>query len=343
MNTQDIQKRFPDLLFDLKGDAEVDNLAPPSLANATSIVFVTDGKFLAEALAGPAATLVVHPKMQVSGASKALLFAKNVKLAMAVVKKELFTREIPLQEAGSIHPTAVIHASARLGAGVSVGPFCVIGQNVVVADKVRIDASVTIEADCRIGKDTHLYSNLYLGPRTEIGERCEIHPHSTIGAEGFGFAPDERGRFTRIPQSGKVVIENDVEVGANSTIDRATFGATRIGEGTKIDKQAHIAHNCDIGKHCVLAGKFAVAGSTKIGNHFIAGGRVTVKDNITVTNGVEIAGLSGVHNSIHEPGQYGGFPIQPVRDAMRSGMTLAHLPQMRKQLAKILKVLKIEV
>ncbi|MGZ3721616.1 MAG: UDP-3-O-(3-hydroxymyristoyl)glucosamine N-acyltransferase [Bdellovibrionales bacterium] len=261
---------------------------------------------------------------------------------MALVKTEYFANEIPLQKAGTIHPTAIIDPSAKLASGVSIGAYSVIGQNVTIAEGARIDAAVIIEADAKIGKSSHLFSNLYIGPRTEIGERCILMPNSTIGAEGFGFAHDERGRFFRIPQTGKVVLENDVEVGANCTIDRATFGVTRVGEGTKIDKISHIAHNCDIGKHCVLAGKFAVAGSTKIGNHFMAGGRVTVKDNITIVDGVEVAGLSGVHGSITEPGQYGGFPIQPVRDAMRSGMSLAYLPQIRKDVAKILKHLGFE-
>jgi UDP-3-O-[3-hydroxymyristoyl] glucosamine N-acyltransferase len=262
---------------------------------------------------------------------------------MALVKTEYWGREVPLQNPGTVHPTAVIDPSAEIGAGVSIGAYSIIGADVRIGDGVQIDASVIIEAGARIGQGSHLYSHLYIGPRTEIGERCVLMPHSTIGSEGFGFAHDEKGRFYRIPQTGKVVLQNDVEVGANSTIDRATFGVTLIGEGTKIDKQAHIAHNCEIGKHCVLAGKFAVAGSTKIGNHFIAGGRVTVKDGITVTDGVEVAGLAGVHASITTPGQYGGFPIQPVKDALRSGMSLAHLPRIRKDVARIVKHLALPI
>ncbi|NJL24145.1 MAG: UDP-3-O-(3-hydroxymyristoyl)glucosamine N-acyltransferase, partial [Calothrix sp. SM1_5_4] len=319
-----IQERFPDLLPERIGSAETDveRVSPPAQADAASMVFVTDGKYLSEALASPAPILVVsfkekavlekHPVAN----GRSILFSKNVKLAMALVKAEYFAHEKPLQAIGTIHPTAIIDPTAVLGMNVSVGPYSCIGEGVIIEDNVRVDASVVVEADCRIGKDSHLYSHVYIGPRTVVGERCRIMPHCTIGSEGFGFAHDERGRFHRIPQTGKVVLENDVEVGANSTIDRATFDVTRVGEGTKIDKHAHISHNCDIGKHCVMAGKFAVAGSTKIGDHFIAGGRVTVTDGITVVAGVEVAGLSGVQTSITAPGQYGGFPIQPVRDAL---------------------------
>lgn len=350
VSVSEIQNRFSDLLVSLIGRSEtlVKNVAPPDQAADDSIVFVLDAKLLDQALKSPAACLVVGLKTKAEIESRKIqgrniLFSKNVKLAMALVKREYFAYEVPLQKPGTIHPTAVIDSTAALGRNVSVGAYSVIGQNVTVGENARIDSSVIIEADCKIGKDSHLYSHLYIGPRTEIGERCEIMPHCTIGAEGFGFAPDERGRFHRIPQTGKVVLENDVELGSNTTVDRATFGVTRVGEGTKIDKQAHISHNCDIGKHCVMAGAFAVAGSTKIGDHFLAGGRVTVTDNITLTNGVQVAGLTGVHADITSPGAYGGHPYQPIRDSMKTSMSLAHLPQMRRELAKILKHLGLQV
>lgn len=349
VSISEMQKRFPELLTELIGssEAEVETVSTPGEAAAGSIIFVIDAKFLDQAMASPAAALVVslRAKPEIEKlklpAKRSILFSKNVKLAMALVKSEYFGFEVPLQKRGTIHPSAVIDPTAVLGKNVSIGAYSVVGQNVIIGDCVQIDSSVIIEADSKIGKDSHLFSHLYIGPRTEIGERCILMPHSTIGSEGFGFAHDERGKFYRIPQTGKVVLHSDVEVGANCTIDRATFGRTLIGEGTKIDKQSHIGHNCEVGKHCILAGKFAVAGSTKIGNHFISGGRVTVKDNITITDGVEIGGLSGVHNSITDPGQYGGFPIQPIRDAMRSGMSLAHLPQIRKDVSKIMKHLAL--
>jgi UDP-3-O-[3-hydroxymyristoyl] glucosamine N-acyltransferase len=345
----EIQRRFQELVSDLMGrsDTQIGQVAIPEKATPDSIVFVTEQKFLDQALASPAGCLVLHLKAKpviekLQPSDRSVLFSRNVKLAMALIKQEYFAVEIPLQKPGTIHSTAIIDASATLGKGVSVGAYSVIGQNVVIGDSVRIDASVIIEADAKVGKNSQLLSHLYIGPRTEIGERCLLMPHSSIGAEGFGSAPDENGKFHRIPQTGKVVLENEVEVGSMTTIDRATLGVTLIGEGTKIDKHAHIAHNCVIGKHCVLAGKFAVAGSATIGNHFIAGGRVTVKDGVTIADRVEVAGLAGVHGSITESGQYGGFPIQPVRDAMRSGMSLAHLPQMRKDISKILKHLQLD-
>ncbi len=344
----DIRARFPELFTEFVGsaDVQVENLVPPDLSNNKSIVFVTEPKFVQVALASPAPCLVLDLKskslIEAKNDGRCFLFSRNPKLAMAKVKAAFFAHEKPIQEIGTIHPTAVIDASAKLGKNVSVGPYSVIGRDVVIADDVRIDALVVIEADAKIGKGSHLYSHLYIGPRTEVGERCELQAHSAIGSEGFGFAHDERGHFHRIPQTGKVVLGNDVEVGSKCTIDRATFGATSIGEGCKIDKQSHIAHNCEIGKHGVMAGKFAVAGSAKIGDHFLSGGRVTVKDGVTVTNRVELAGLTGVQSDISESGQYGGFPYQPVRDAMRSGAALAFLPKIKKDVSKILKHLGLD-
>jgi UDP-3-O-[3-hydroxymyristoyl] glucosamine N-acyltransferase len=346
----EIQTQFPELLNGRMGftEAQADNMAPPDQATSSSLVFVIDAKFLQAAISSAAAILVVSEKAKneiekaVHPPERGILFSKNVKLAMALVKTQYFAREVPIQRLWTIHPSAVIEPTAVVGQKVTIGAFSVIGANVTIGDGVRIDCSVIIEEGCKIGKNSHLYSNLYIGPRTEIGERCVLQPNSSIGTEGFGFAPDEKGKFYRIPQTGKVVLQDDVEVGANCTIDRATFGVTLVGEGTKIDKLSHIAHNCEIGKHSILAGKFAVAGSTKIGNHFISGGRVTVRDGITITDGVEIAGLSGVNASIMTPGQYGGYPIQPVRDALRSGMALVHLPQIRKNVSQIMKHLALK-
>lgn len=346
-----IQKQFPDLITSTMGQGStiIDNANSIKEARSGSIIFVVDLKLLENALQSPAACVVVPAKskeaveklVETNAKVKNILFSTNVKLVMALVIKEFFAIETPLQKRGVVHSTAVVDSTAIIGQNVTVGAYTVIGENVIIGDNVQIDASVIIEADCKIGSESHLYSHLYLGPRTEVGERCELLPHSTIGAPGFGFAPNEKGHFSRIPHIGKVVLQNDVEVGSNTTIDRGTFGVTLIGEGTKIDKQAHIAHNCEIGKHCALAGSFAVAGSTKIGNHFISGGRVTVKDNITITDRVEVAGLSAVHGSVTESGQYGGHPLQPIREYMKMVMSVPHIPRLRKDMTKILKHLNL--
>ncbi len=339
-----ILAKFPELLGDLVGDAQtqINEIQPASHAEQNSLVFAIDDKLTDLALACPAHAIVLplktKPRVEKSlPAGKTVIFSSNVKLAMALIKREYFTHEIPLQTLGTIHSTAVIDSTVRLGKNVSIGPFCVVGRDVVIADDVRLDANVVVEAETQIGRGSHLQSHLYIGPRTEIGERCLLMPHSTIGAEGFGFAPDQRGHFHRIPHSGKVILHNDVEIGANCTIDRGTFGATVIGEGTKIDKISHIAHNCEIGKHCAMAGKFAMAGSGKVGDHVIAGGRVTIKDGARVASKVEIAGLTGVQSDITEAGGYGGFPVQPVRGFMRTSASLPHLPRLRRDVARVLK------
>ena len=342
-----ILEKFPQLFSGFLGDTntKITNITAPEQAKAGHLVFVLDPKYQSQALASGASAIVINNKLketiEAMGAShlagKTFLFSKNQKLALALIKTEYFGYEIPIQKAGTIHPTAVIDPSAKIGKNVSIGAHTVIGQNVVIGDDVRIDASVVIEADVHIKKGSHLNSLLYIGPRTEIGEYCELMAQSSIGAEGFGLAHDEKGHFYRIPQTGKVVLEDRVEIGSMCTIDRATFGVTRIGEGTKIDKNCHIAHNCDIGKHCAIAGKFSVAGSTRIGDHFVCGGRVTVNTGITITDGVELAGVSGVHGNITVPGKYGGHPLQSLREYMKTINTTVHLPRMRKQISKILK------
>ncbi len=342
-----IRSRFPDLISSTKGDEKtvLKKVSSPDQIEKQGLVFLVDNKFQEKTLASAAGAIVTSTKNQAAIESlsaeilgnKTFLFTSNVRLAMALIINEFFAEETPLVQSNKIHPTAIIALSAKLGANVTVGPYSVVGENVHIGDGVRLDASVIIEADAKIKKDCHLFSNLYIGPRTEIGERCVIFPNSTIGSEGYGFAPDENGRMHRIPQMGKVVIENDVEIGANCTIDRATFDVTRIGEGTKIDKLCHIAHNCIIGKHCVITASFAVAGSTTIGNHFIAGGRCTVRGGINICDRVELAAASGVHNNITEPGQYGGHPLQPVRDSMRTITSLSSVPKMRKQIALLFK------
>jgi UDP-3-O-[3-hydroxymyristoyl] glucosamine N-acyltransferase len=343
-----IREKFPKLITDVIGDGDivVSSLTPPDQAAAGSLIFLIDKRFTEMALSGKASAVVLDHRAKdlvpTHSTDKVFVLSSNVKLAMALIKSEYFGENATLQEPGKIHPTAIIDPSVTVGHGVSIGAYTVIGKNVVIEDDVRIDATVVIEAHSKIGKRSYLQSQIYIGPRTMIGEDCFLMPLSAIGAEGFGFAHDEHGHFHRIPQTGNVVLENKVEIGSSCTIDRATFGETRIGEGTKIDKQCHIAHNCSIGKHSIIAGSFAVAGSTKIGNHFICGGRVTVKDNITICDGVEVAAGSGIHNHITVPGAYGGHPLQPVMDSMRTIKTMAHLPSMRKNISKIMKHLGLD-
>jgi UDP-3-O-[3-hydroxymyristoyl] glucosamine N-acyltransferase len=196
-----------------------------------------------------------------------------------------------------------------------------------------------IEKEALIGARSILHSLIHIGADCEIGEDCEIHPHTTIGADGFGFVPDAQNLNHKVPQLGKVILEDRVEIGASCTIDRATLGETLIGAGCKFDNLIHIAHNCVIGKNALLAGGFAVAGSTHIGDNFKAGGAASVADHVHICDNVTIGGYSGVTKDITEPGAYTGYPLQPWREGLRTLASLPNVPEMRRELAELRKSL----
>lgn len=235
-----------------------------------------------------------------------------------------------------------VHPTAKIGKNVQLGPFCVIGANATVGDNCHIGPHVTIENEAQIGRECILHGNVFIGAKCIVGDQCEIHSHTTLGSDGFGFASDKNFDHYKIPQLGKVVLGNRVEIGAGCAIDRATFGETRIGSGTKMDNLCHIAHNCEIGENSLIAAGFGMAGSSKIGRNFVTGGYSVVSDHVTITDNVIIAGRTTVTNDITEAGQYGGYPIQPLQDALKTISSIQNLPQMRKQINLILKFLNIK-
>jgi UDP-3-O-[3-hydroxymyristoyl] glucosamine N-acyltransferase len=183
-----------------------------------------------------------------------------------------------------------------------------------------------------------------LGPRTQIGKNCEIKANTVIGGEGFGFAHDQKGHHHRIPQKGRVVLEDNVYIGSMCAVDRATLenGETRIGEGTKLDNHIQIAHNVKIGKHCVFAGGTVIAGSTTIGNHCVVGGHSSIAGHIKICDQVHLGGRSGVSGSIEKPGAYTGHPLQPLKDHLRSEAYIKRLPALGKAVQIILKKIGLE-
>jgi UDP-3-O-[3-hydroxymyristoyl] glucosamine N-acyltransferase len=244
------------------------------------------------------------------------------------------------QNAG-VHPTAVISPMAIISPSASIGPHCVVGDRVRIGDRSRLEAQVNIDEDCQIGADCHLSPFVYVGPRTQLGDRVQIQPHSTIGSPGFGFAQDTQGLHHAIPQIGFVSLESDVSVGANCAIDRGTFGPTRIGSGTKLDNFVHIAHNCDIGKNCLITAGFIIAGSSKLGDWVVTGGSVRVTDHVEIGSKIQLGGMSVVSKDVLTPGAYGGHPLQPLKDYLRTYAAFPHLSEMRKTLKQISEKLNI--
>ena len=223
----------------------------------------------------------------------------------------LFDRRRP--QAAGIHPAAIVDDGAILGADVGIGPGCVVSRGAVLGDRVRIQANCFIGEGARIGSDTVMEASVSIQDFVSIGNRVLIHSGTVIGCDGFGFIPMDDGRWEKIPQIGSVVIEDDVEIGPNSSIDRATFGETRVGKGTKIGVQVHVAHNCDIGEGCVLVGFIALGGSSKVGNGCVLAGMVGVSDHVVIGDRVTAAGRAGVTKDIQGGQIVSGFPAQEHR------------------------------
>jgi len=309
-------------------------LAPPRLtglatlaeAGATDITFVASEKFLAEARQSRAGLIVTTRAWDLPG--RARVVVGEVWAAVARIMQELYPA--PSAPPG-VHPTAIVGEGVRLGEGVSVGPYCVVGDGAALGDGVVLGPHCLVGAGCAIGRGTRLAARVTLVGRVLIGERVVIHPGAVLGADGFKF---ERvgGRPLKIPQVGAVVIEDDVEIGANATIDRAFLYETRIGRGTKIDNLVQIAHNVQVGPGCMMAAQVGIAGSTRIGAGCLFGGQAGIPDGVTIGDGVMLAGQAGVYTDIPVGGMYVGAPATPVKEFWRMTAVQKKLPDLARRL-----------
>jgi len=263
------------------------------------------------------------------------LIAKNPYLAFARASM-LFSDRPP--EAPGVHPTAVVDPSARLGAGVAIGPHAVIGARCSIGARVEIGANTVVGAMCELGDDVRLMPNATLYHGVRIGARSVVHSGAVIGADGFGFAPDERGRHVAIAQIGGVAIGADVSVGAATTIDRGAIDDTIIGDGVKIDNQVQIGHNTIVGEHTVICGCVGIVGSTRIGRHCVLAGGVGVGGDgpIEIADGVVVSGMTHVSRSIDKPGVYsGGVLHSATLKWKRNALRFAELDELAKRIAAL--------
>lgn len=241
----------------------------------------------------------------------------------------------PLPDRG-IHPTAVTGLDVRIGPDVSIGALVTIGDRAQIGSGVTIHAGVHIGDDAIIGNECILYPHVSLLARCVIGNRVIVHSGTVIGSDGFGYVPHE-GRHHKIPQLGQVIIEDDVELGANVTVDRATFGSTVIKRGTKIDNQVQIAHNVVIGEDCILVAQVGIAGSTVLGHHVMVGGQAGLVDHVTIGDQVKIAAGAGVTNDVKSGQVVGGRPAVEHGIWRRSQVIQYQLPALRKELRALQK------
>jgi UDP-3-O-[3-hydroxymyristoyl] glucosamine N-acyltransferase len=298
------------------GDASITVKTITGLEKAEegALVWIEKRRFLKAAEATEAAAVIVPPDIEAS--TKPLVRVKNPRLAFARLAQIFFP---PRRYAPGIAETAVVSPDARIGEGVSVQPRAVIEEGVVIGDRAVIGAGAFVGMNSRIGADTRLFPHAVVNDNNVVGERCIIHSGAVIGGDGFGYVPDGEGRNVKIPQVGRVVVEDDVEIGCNTTIDRGTFGDTLIRRGVKIDNLVQIAHNDEIGENTVLCAQVGISGSVKIGRNVILAGQVGIADHVEIGDRVMMAGKSGLaaKKKVGPDQILLGAPARPLREAKK--------------------------
>ena len=298
---------------------------PESLEKATEnqITFIGNRKFVHLWETSNACAAIVNDNLKVETLeNRAIIKVKNADLAMAKVL-EIFNPSLPQFDV-DLHPTAVIHETAKIGAGCKIGANCYVGKDVEIGDGVILYPNVAIFDDSIIGNRTVVWSGPVIRERTEIGSDCIFHSNVSIGADGFGYRPDSSG-LVKIPHIGNVIIGNNVEIGANSSVDRAKFSSTILGDGCKIDNLVQIAHNCILGRSCIMAGSSGLAGSVTLGDGVVIGGASSIKDHVTIGSGAVVGGGSGVMGDVPAGKTVVGYPATDARDMFRQWVALKKL------------------
>jgi len=305
-----------------------------SEATTNQLTFIGEKKYIKLWDQSRASAAIVNDSLDIEpGENRALVRVADADLALASAL-QLFEPEPPKCEPG-IHSTAVVDQTAEIGEGATIGAGCYIGPRVVIGVNTKLYPNVTVLDDSSIGSQTIIWSGTVIRERCRIGNYCIIHPNVTIGADGFGYRPSPDGRsLVKIPQIGTVEIGDDVEIGAGSCVDRGKFSATSIGDGTKIDNLVQIAHNCKLGRSCVMAGQSSLAGSVTIGDGVIMGGRAGVKDHVTVGAGAKLGLGAGVISDVAPGKTLLGSPANDYRQTLRLWAAQKQLPDLIKQMKK---------
>lgn len=329
----------------LMGDpnTEVLGIAPLDSADASHITFLSNPKFRAQAAQTRAAALILTAadSAVIGTAFKGGRIIAANPYAYFARAAQLFAdrHAIPLRP--GIHPSAVVDPTALIADSACIGPFVTVEADAVIEEGCVIDSGCFIGRGAKIGAQTHFFARVTFHAECEIGRSGIVHSGAVIGTDGFGFA-NEGGTWIKIPQTGRVVIGNDVDIGANTTIDRGALADTIIEDGVKLDNQIQIAHNCHIGAHTAMAGCVGVAGSAKIGKYCTFGGAAMVLGHLTIVDNVHVSSASMVSRSILEPGTYTGFyPLAKNADWEKSAAIVRNLASMREKIRELEKALKL--
>lgn len=315
------------------GDAEITGVNTLADASPSELSFLANPKYAAQLETTRAAAVIVsagqapEDRTCLVSANPYLDFARSVQLFATPQGQFLGVSEL-----------AFVHPEASVDAAASVAPFAYIGPGAVIGARARIFSGVYIGENCVVDEDSTIYPNCSLMAGTQVGKRVILHAGTVLGSDGFGFAQTGAG-MTKFPQIGRTVIEDDVEIGANTTIDRAALGETRIGQGTKIDNLVQLGHNVRVGRNCIIVAQVGIAGSTSLGDGVVLAGQVGVAGHIHLADGCRIGAKSGVGKDVPERQDLSGIPAMPHGTFLRSSAIVPKLPEMKRRLSKLEKEL----
>lgn len=310
-------------------DLELTGFAPAHTAKSGDLTFAENEIYFAAAEGSTAAAILVG--QDVPSSRKTLIRVAHPRVAFARVLPLFFPDPPP---PAGIHPTAIIAPSATIDPAAHIGPHCIVGERVRIGSGTALLGGNHVGDDCQIGDDSRLFPNVVLYPKTHVGHRVRIHAGAVIGSDGYGYVFDQ-GAHRKIPQVGSVIIQDDVEIGANTTVDRGALGATVIGRGTKIDNLVQIAHNVVTGEHCLIISQVGIAGSTRLGSHVTLAGQVGIAGHLKIGSRVTVGAQSGVMNHIPDGEKWLASPAVPEKQAKRQYITIQRLPELARQIEQL--------
>ena len=322
-------------------DREVEAVRTLEAAGPRDLSFLNHPRYREQALASGAGALLVTEALAAGlrdgDPPHDLVIVKDTAFALSRILSLLHAAESP--EPG-IHPTAVVEPGATVDPAAWIGPYAVLGAGSAIAARAAVHAHVVVGRGCVVGEGAVLHPHAVLYPGTEVGPGSIVHAGAVLGADGFGYATSG-GVHHKVPQVGRVVVERDVEIGANSAIDRATLGETRIGEGTKIDNLVQVGHNVQTGRHCILCGQAGIAGSTKLGDYVVLAGQAGVSGHIQLGDGAQVAAKSAALTSVEPRTQVAGIPAVELKRWRRQTVLIARLEEMSRRLRALEKKLAV--